>query len=99
MNRKSLTGYIIFFVCTMFMHFACAQDSVLTLVQAKERLLKKNFYLLAAYYEISQAEAQVAQARLWYNPTVSWNQEAYNKAQKEYFKASNQYELQISQTI
>jgi len=99
MKIKSLTGCVVFFVWLTSTHFANAQDSVLTLVQAKDRLLKKNFYLLAAYYEVNQAEAQVAQARLWYNPTVSWNQEAYNKAQKEYFKASNQYELQINQTI
>jgi len=99
MKIKSLTGCVVFFAWLASTHFANAQDSVLTLVQAKDRLLKKNFYLLAAYYEVNQAEAQVAQARLWYNPTVSWNQEAYNKAQKEYFKASNQYELQINQTI
>src|SRR5882672_5060235 len=99
MNKKSFIGCVVFFVWMTSTQFASAQDSVLTLLQAKERLLKKNFYLLAAYYEINQAEAQVVQARLWYNPTVSWNQEAYNKAQKEYFKASNQYELQINQTI
>jgi cobalt-zinc-cadmium efflux system outer membrane protein len=99
MNIKSFTGCIVFFVWITTTPFARAQDSVLTLLQAKERLLKKNFYLLAAYYEINQAEAQVVQARLWYNPTIYWNQEAYNKAQKEYFKASNQYEVQISQTI
>lgn len=99
MNIKSLTGCIVFFVWAASAPFAMAQDSVLTLVQAKERLLKRNFYLLAAYYEVNQAEAQVVQARLWYNPTIYWNQEAYNKAQKEYFKASNQYEVQINQTI
>ncbi len=99
MNSKSFIGCIVFLVCLTSAPFAKGQDSVLTLLQAKERLLKKNFYLLAAYYEVNQAEAQVVQARLWYNPTIYWNQEAYNKAQKEYFKASNQYELQINQTI
>jgi outer membrane protein, heavy metal efflux system len=99
MNKKSFIGYILFFVSIVSSYSVQAQDSVLTLLQAKERLLKRNFYLLAAYYEINQAEAQVVQARLWYNPTVSWNQEAYNKAQKEYFKARNQYEVQINQTI
>jgi cobalt-zinc-cadmium efflux system outer membrane protein len=74
-------------------------DSVLTMQQAKERLLKKNFYLLAAYYEINQAEAQVLQAKLWPNPTVYWNQEAYNKAEKSFLKANNQFETQVTQTI
>src|SRR6478736_4074109 len=99
MNIKSFTGCIVFFAWIASSHLVNAQDSALTVVQAKDRLLKKNFYLLAAYYEVSQAEAQVVQAKLWYNPTVSWNQEAYNQVQKEYFRASNQYELQINQTI
>ena len=99
MNSKSFIGCIVFLACLTTAPFTTAQDSVLTLLQAKDRLLKKNFYLLAAYYEVNQAEAQVVQARLWYNPTIYWNQEAYNKAQKEYFKASNQYEIQINQTI
>src|SRR5882672_11354736 len=99
MNKKSFIGCLVFFVLIASSYFVKAQDSVLTLLQAKERLLKKNFYLLAAYYEINQAEAQVIQARLWYNPTVSWNGEAYSKAQKEYFKTRNQYEAQVSQTI
>ncbi len=99
MNKKSLIGCIVFFVWITSVQSGRAQDSVLTLLQAKERLLKKNFYLLAAYYEISQAEAQVIQARLWYNPTVTWNQEAYNTEKNSYLQARNQYEAQINQTI
>ena len=74
-------------------------DSVLTLQNAKAHLLKKSFYLLAAYYEISQAEAQLVQARLWYNPTFVWNQEAYSNEQNKFLKAGNQFEVQINQTI
>ncbi len=98
MNKNSLVGCLVFFVCMASLAVQ-AQDSVLTLLQAKERLLKKNFYLLAAYYEIDQAEAQVLQARLWYNPTIIWNQEAYNTEQNKYLAARNQYETQINQTI
>src|SRR5258708_11951204 len=94
--NKSLYGFIIFILSIMS---AYGQDSTLTFLQAKDRLIKKNFYLLAAYYEINQAEAQVVQAKLYYNPTIYWNQEAYNKTQDKYLKASNQYETQISQTI
>ncbi len=99
MNIKSFIGCIVFFVSIASPSFIRAQDSVLTLLQAKERLLQKNFYLLAAYYEISQAEAQVIQARLWYNPSVTWNQEAYNTEKNSYLQARNQYEAQINQTI
>ncbi|MBS1681350.1 MAG: TolC family protein [Bacteroidetes bacterium] len=95
MNR-SFFGFLIF---VFTIPAAVGQDSLLTFLQAKERLIKKNFYLLAAYYEVSQAEAQVTQARLWYNPTVMWNQEAYNVEQKKYFQARNQYEVLINQTI
>ncbi len=99
MNKKSLIGCIVFFAWITSVQSVRAQDSVLTLLQAKERLLKKNFYLLAAYYEISHAEAQVIQARLWYNPTITWNQEAYNTEKNSYLQARNQYEAQINQTI
>ena len=75
------------------------QDSVLSLQQAKEVLLKKNFFLLAAYYEISQADARLIQARVWYNPTVTVGQEAYSIAENKYFQTRNQFEAQISQAI
>jgi len=74
-------------------------DSVLTLQQAKSILLKKNFFLLAAYYQIGQAEARLIQARVWNNPTIGWNQEAYNMEENKYLRARNQYEAQISQAI
>lgn len=98
MIPKSLIGCFLFFLLSLPLA-AQQKDSVLTMQQARERLLKKNFYLLAAYYEINQAEAQVLQAKLWPNPTVYWNQEAYNKAEKSFLKANNQFETQLSQTI
>ncbi len=74
-------------------------DSVMTLQEARTILLKKNYFLLAAYYEIGQSEARLLQARIWNNPSVSWNSEAYNMEENKYFKARNQYEAQISQAI
>ncbi len=75
------------------------QDPVLTMQQAKAILLQKNFFLLAAYYEIGQAEARLIQARVWYNPTIIWSQEAYNLEENRYLRARNQFEAQISQAI
>jgi len=75
------------------------QDSVLTLQQAKAVLLKKNFFLLAAYYQIGQAEAQLIQARVWNNPTIAWNQEAYNLEENKYLRARNQFEAQVTQAF
>lgn len=94
--NKSYSVLIIFILSVINVF---AQDTTLTFLQAKDRLIKKNFYLLAAYYEVNQAEAQVVQAKLYYNPTIYWNQEAYNNEQNKYLKGSNQYELQINQTI
>src|ERR1043166_7310870 len=95
MNR-ALNGLLIIILSITS---AQAQDTVLTYLQAKDRLIKKNFYLLAAHFEIDQAEAQVIQSKLYYNPTIYWNQEAYNRTQEKYLKTSNQYEGQINQTI
>lgn len=96
MRKKHLIHFVFFLFAGLSVQ---AQDSLLSLSQARERLFKKNFYLLAAYYEVGQAEAQVVQARLWYNPTINWNQEAYNIEQNKYLSARNQYETQINQTI
>jgi cobalt-zinc-cadmium efflux system outer membrane protein len=74
-------------------------DSVLTLQQAKARLLKNNFYLMATYYEVNQAEARLIQAKVWNNPTFNFYQEAYNKQEKNFFQTSNQFEVQISQAF
>lgn len=95
MNR-ALNSLIVF---VLSVTSVVAQDTVLTFLQAKDRLIKKNFYLLAAHFEIDQAEAQVIQSKLYYNPTIYWNQEAYNRTTEKYLKASNQYEMQVNQTI
>lgn len=81
--------------------FSCfAQvDSVLSLERTKKDLLRKNLFLLASYYNVNQAEAQLIQARIWANPNISWFQEAYSVEQEKYFRAANQFEGQISQTI
>lgn len=91
-----LTYSLLISVCSI--GFA-QRDSVLTLHQAKAVLLKKNFFLLAAYYQIGQAEAQLIQARVWNNPTIGWNQEGYNLEENKYLRARNQFEAQISQAF
>jgi len=82
---QSLNGFVVFILSVTSVF---AQDSTLTFNQAKDRLIKKNFYLLAAHYEIDQAQAQVVQAKLYYNPTISWNQEAYKRAQDKALMSS-----------
>ncbi len=99
MNKAIHIGCIItILILPKFTHAEVA-DSVLTLQQAKDRLLKNNFYLMAAYYEVSQAEARLIQAKVWTNPNVNFYQEAYNKQEKSFFQTANQVEVQISQAF
>ncbi|SET13729.1 TolC family protein [Hymenobacter actinosclerus] len=51
----------------------------LTLPEAEQRFLAGNLQLLAQRYNIAAAEAQIQQARLWDNPTISIEQNAYNQ--------------------
>ena len=67
----------------------------LTFAEGKDRLLAENVKLLAEYYNIEVAEAQVEQARLWNNPYFIWNAEMYNFAKNTYFQMNNQILVQI----
>lgn len=87
------------FAVTLSVKIVAQPDTVLTLSRAKSDLLRKNLFLLASHYNISQAEAQLVQAKVWSNPNINWFQEAYNIEQEKYFRATNQFETQITQTI
>lgn len=67
----------------------------LTFAEGKDRLLAENVKLLAEYYNIEVAEAQIEQARLWNNPYFIWNAEMYNFAKNTYFQMNNQILVQI----
>ncbi|MCC3159337.1 TolC family protein [Hymenobacter sp. 15J16-1T3B] len=59
---------------------AAATDTVrLALPQAEQQFVDNNFALLAQRFNVSAAEAQILQARLWDNPTISVEQNAYNQ--------------------
>ena len=67
----------------------------LTFAEGKDRLLAENVKLLAEYYNIEVAEAQIEQARLWNNPYFVWNSEMYSIAQNRYLNANNQVLIQV----
>lgn len=67
----------------------------LTFSAGKDRLLAENVKLLAEYYNIEVADAQIEQARLWNNPYFIWNAEMYNFAKNRYFQMNNQILVQI----
>lgn len=78
---------------------AQSTDTVLSLNEAKARLMRANLRLLASYYDISIAKANVIQAKLWNNPYFIFNGDVYTNETNEYFAFRNQHLLQLEQTF
>lgn len=55
----------------IFFFYLGANSQSIDLQQLEARFLSENTQLLAAKYEISKKEAEVIQAKLWANPTLS----------------------------
>ena len=72
---------------------------VISLKDAEEKFLKENLQLIASKYNITAAEAQITQAKLWSNPNLSIEQNIYNQSTKRYFDftRTGNTEFQISQ--
>lgn len=71
----------------------------LNISQARERLLKENLLLLAQEFEISNAEANVIQSKLWNNVTLIWNSDLYSVERNDYFNIQNQRLFQIEMMV
>ena len=80
-----------------------AQDSLRrTLPETETLFLQKNLQLLAEKFNIDAARAQVLQALLYSNPTISYTANIFNPDQKKWFDVSNktgEYGLNIQQLI
>ncbi|WP_289659352.1 TolC family protein [Flavobacterium panacagri] len=63
---------------------AIAQKSV-TLQDCESQFLKKNLFLLASQYNIDASKALTIQARIWDNPTLSAELNAYNPERDKFF--------------
>ncbi|MDP4267667.1 MAG: TolC family protein [Bacteroidota bacterium] len=68
----------------------------ISLKDAEERFLKNNLELLAGKYNIDIAKAQILQAKLWANPNISIEQNAYNQETHKYFDISGKGETAIN---
>ena len=67
-----------------------SQDTLrLTLPQAEQRFLQKNFVLMAQKFNINFAEAAVSQAKLWDNPNLQLEFNSYNPNTGTLFPLSN----------
>ncbi|HEV8082171.1 MAG TPA: TolC family protein [Chitinophagaceae bacterium] len=57
----------------------------ITIADAENLFLQRNFLLLAAKYQVSEADATIIQAKLYPNPNLSIDQGVYNQDTKKKF--------------
>ena len=80
-----------------------AQDTMrITLPEAEKQFLQNNLSLLAGKYNIDIAKAQVIQAKLYSNPTLTLNGNLYNPQLNKLLDVSNktgQYDIGVQQLI
>lgn len=70
------------------------QDTLrLTLEQAQERFVQKNFVLIAQKFNVNIAEAGVEQAKLWYNPNLFVETNLYNGYTHKFLPYGKQEDL------
>jgi cobalt-zinc-cadmium efflux system outer membrane protein len=72
-----------------------ADTLLLSLQDAETAFLKNNFDLLAAKYQIDEADAAVIQAKLWDNPNLNIEQGAYNSNTNKWFDISKSGETAV----
>src|SRR5436190_7653928 len=99
MNVKIISPACMVLLLIVTAVHAQAPDTVLSFQEARERMVRVNLGLLAAYYDIDIARAGVVQARLWNNPYFVFNGELYSMETNEYFHFRNQHLLQVEQTF
>ena len=64
---------------------AVVAQKTVTLEDCESQFLKKNLFLLASQYNIDASKALTIQARIWDNPTLSAELNAYNPEGNRYF--------------
>ncbi|WP_343564522.1 TolC family protein [Sphingobacterium sp.] len=71
----------------------------MTLLECEEAFRKNNLSLLAQQYDISQAEADVIQARIWELPQLEVAVNAYDPQNKKAFHVGGSKDASISQLL
>lgn len=66
-----------------------AQKTV-TLEDCESQFLKKNLFLLASHYNVDASKALTIQARIWDNPSITAELNAYNPDRDKYFDIGKQ---------
>ena len=66
------------------------EDTVKLDIQAAEqRFISQDLALIAAKYDVDIAKSNILQAKLWYNPNLSYGQTLYNYNTHKFFDLSN----------
>ncbi len=79
---------IVFFLLTIN-QLINAQDPR-TLQECESQFLKNNLFLLASHYNIDASKALTIQAKIWDNPTITADLNAYNPERGNYFDIGTQ---------
>lgn len=75
------------------------ETTALTLSACEEALQKNNLQLLSEQFNLNAAQAEIVQARIWEQPVLSADWNAYNPEADKFFDAGNQKTVAIDQLI
>lgn len=75
------------------------ETAALTLSACEEALQKNKLQLLSEQYHVSAAQADIVQARIWEQPVLSADWNAYNPEADKFFDVRNQKTVAIDQLI
>lgn len=78
---KKIFGLLLF----LLSHSIVVAQKTVSLQECESQFLKNNLFLLASHYNIDAANALVIQAKIWENPIITANLNAYNPERKKYF--------------
>jgi len=77
--------FVSIFLLFLFSGLFAQNDTTLTLQQSESLFLKNNLTIMAGQFNVEAAKAAIIQARLWENPTLTSELNAYNPERKKYF--------------
>ncbi|OXA94703.1 transporter [Flavobacterium oncorhynchi] len=69
----------------VFFNQVIVAQKTVTLQDCESQFLKKNLFLLASQYNIDASKALTIQAKIWDNPTITAELNAYNPERNQYF--------------
>ena len=69
----------------LFFQIVTHAQTAMNLQECESEFLKNNLFLLAEQYNIDAAEALIVQARIWENPLITAELNAYNPEENKYF--------------